>query len=605
MWRETILLAGLGLPACRTTSAETPKTGENMTRKVPVAEFWSRLAEARTAPDTSYAFFLGSGCSVSSGIPDAARLVKDRWLPRLRDLRAPVASNLEDWARKDLPAYDSQDPAGSFGEVAKELFLTDEDTQREIETLCENKFPGFGYAVLAGLSAKNPGRFNVILTTNFDDLMADAFYLFTNQRPLVIADESLAGFIRPTRTRPLVVKLHGDQRLAPSVKDIDTRELAKRMRQKVAQLLEDRGLVFVGYGGRDESIIECLHFLDSSTPRHGVFWVGPSDPSGLPIGEWLGARKTFWVESSDFDELMVRAWKAMGLEHPDERRFDQVYAKYMDDFNNLTRRLDKELPSAPEAGDLRTAVRSAKSALPGPWHFLLGAGVLANADADSAEARYVEGLRIYPAFAPLLGNYAVFLQTVRKDPDRAEEYHKRAIEADPAPANSLANYAVFLQRVRKDPDRAEEYYRRAIEADPADVTSLGKYAGLLLALGRPNGLPTLALALDLVSRAGPQAGAVECWFYAFVHRTDEEKPPALSNLKRLLMEGVRSPRWDLSPHVEAARSAGNPDLPWVELLARVIGEDAAIDALDAWEEWRQTGDAEPEAAVASAGAATV
>ena len=87
--------------------------------------------------------------------------------------------------------------------------------KREIERLCDGRFPAFGYAVLASLMAMDGGRFNIVLTTNFDDLVADALYLFTAARPLVIHHESLANFIRPTRTRPLVVKLHGDHRLSP------------------------------------------------------------------------------------------------------------------------------------------------------------------------------------------------------------------------------------------------------------------------------------------------------------------------------------------------------------------------------------------------------
>ena len=43
---------------------------------------------------------------------------------------------------------------------------------------------------------------------------------------------------------------------------------------------------------------------------------------------------------------------------------------------------------------------------------------------------------------------------------------QRAIEANPNHARILGNYAVFLENVRRDYDRAEEMYRRATRTDP-------------------------------------------------------------------------------------------------------------------------------------------
>ena len=74
--------------------------------------------------------------------------------------------------------------------------------------------------------------FNVLLTTNFDDLVADALFLFTQTRPLVIPHETLAPYIRSTRTRPLIVKLPSDRRLSPYSTPADTATLAPAMSRK-------------------------------------------------------------------------------------------------------------------------------------------------------------------------------------------------------------------------------------------------------------------------------------------------------------------------------------------------------------------------------------
>jgi hypothetical protein len=185
-------------------------------RKMRADEFARRLKVASSEPDKRFAFFLGAGCSVSSGIPAAAGLVKDHWLPRLRDLKAPNRKDLSEWVKQEIFSdYQSEKASEWYGKVIDKIFLQPEERQREIEKLCDGRFPSFGYAALASLVALEGGGFSVVLTTNFDDLVADALYLFTQARPLVIQHESLASFIRPTRTRPLVVKLHGDHRLSP------------------------------------------------------------------------------------------------------------------------------------------------------------------------------------------------------------------------------------------------------------------------------------------------------------------------------------------------------------------------------------------------------
>ena len=197
-------------------------------RTISLEEFARRLKVTTKEPDKRFAFFLGAGASVSSGIRAAGDLVKIDWLPRLRDVCAPHRKDFDIWAKEEFADYNSEYPSAIYGSVIEKLFLNPEERQREIENQCEGRFPSFGYAVLAGLMALAGGRFSVALTTNFDDLIADALYLFSLARPLVIHHESLASYIRPTRTRPLIVKLHGDHRLSPQNTTIET-ESSKRV----------------------------------------------------------------------------------------------------------------------------------------------------------------------------------------------------------------------------------------------------------------------------------------------------------------------------------------------------------------------------------------
>ena len=100
-------------------------------------------------------------------------------------------------------------------------------------------------------------------------------------------------------------------------------------------------------------------------------------------------------------------------------------------------------------------------------------------DHDAAEDLYKRAIQADPNHANTLGSYANFLTDVRGDHDAAEDLYKRAIQADPNHANTLGNYAVFLKTVRGDHDAAEDLYKRAIQADPNHANTLGNYAVFL------------------------------------------------------------------------------------------------------------------------------
>ncbi len=560
---------------------------EKTLRKISADEFARRLRQSTGEQDKRFAFFIGAGCSVSSGIPGAHGLVKDKWLPRLRDLLAPNRKDLDTWAKEEIPGYDTQNPAASYGPVMERLFLQPEERQRELESLCEGRFPGFGYAVLANLLEHQGGCFNVALTTNFDDLMPDALYLFTQARPLTIQHESLAQFIRPTRTRPLIVKLHGDHRLSPLNTSHETERLKEDIGRQVAAVLNDRGLIFIGYGGNDQGIRKMLDGLPAAALPLGVFWVSGAEPQG-EIRPWLESREAIWVEKHDFDELMLLIRDVFDLPHPERKRFDEVFEKYTETYKKLSTRVATLPDTAPDAAALKEAVERADEAFPNWVAPLMAAYRLHETDPDRADAIYAEGIEQFPDSAVLLGSYASFLKDVRKDYDRAEEYFRRALDADPGHASILGNYAILLNDVRKDYDRVEEYYRRALIADPDHANNLGNYAGFLLARGRSDqGLQMLDEVFRLPDASVSSSLAVETRFYAFAHRLDEGRTEAFQNLKRVLEAGARSPGWNLEDNIARAREDEHPDIEWLEKLAAVITENADIAILDEWPAWQE------------------
>ena len=541
--------------------------------------------------DARFVFFLGAGCSVTSGIPAAGALVRE-WLPRLKRFRTGRSDDWETWAVQHFPGRDT-DPAQHYGQVIEELFHTAEERQREIERLTDGKDPGFGYATLAALMShdQHAPHCNVVLTTNFDDMVSDALYLYTNKKPLVIAHESLAGFIRVSRARPLVVKLHGDARLAPKNTVSETQELNAGVTRAIASILKESGLIFIGYGGNDKTIARILSELPDDALPWGVYWINDRC-AGPEMNDWLEKRGAIWVKHLGFDELMLLARNECSLRHPDMSRFQAIEGAYLAAFEQLRQHVQNSTDQADRlsvSDDARDTAASLRSALDRVsttldwWKVEQDATKYKESDPDKADEIYRRGIADLAESAELLGNYALFLHQIRKDYDRAEEYYRRAIEADPEDGDYLSNYALFLYQIRKDYDRAEEYYRRAIEADPSDGDILANYAGLLFKRGRDTEARGVVKQAEDVGPTEP--ALVEMWFYRYAH-VRSERANALRELKRLLMLGARSPGWELSVHVERAVGTGHPAPELLQALATVIADNAPVDILELFAAWQ-------------------
>ncbi len=588
-------------------------------QEIGVQHFIRQIKRVIEEQNGRYAFFLGAGCSISSKIPGAARLV-EHWLPKLKLDKTGTVDGLDDWVKTQFPGYGNDKAALFYADVMRALFPHPLQRQSEIERIVEGKDPAFGYAVLARLMTTDPfgPRCNVVLTSNFDDLVADALYLYTRKKPLVIAHESLAGFARQSE-RPLVVKLHGDALLEPlSLKD-EVAKLKSGVTRVLANLLGNTGLIFMGYGGNDEGILEALQKLPKEALRWGLYWVNKTVPDNT-FGKWLRDRNATWVKHLDFDELMLLARNEFALEHPDEKRFTTLMDTYRGTFEKLSREVT-EKPESPDKAALEEAVEKATKEFQNWWSAAIEAyrhstkspeladqiyreGIekfsdnadLLNSyanflwqvrqDHDGAENQYRKALEADPEHADLLGSYALFLTGVRKDHDKAEDHYRRALEADPQNAIHLGSYANFLWQIRKDHDKAEDHYRRALEADPNNAFNLGNYAGCLLAVGRRDeGWPYSKKARDLADREDLK---LELLFYEYAHTADTtERAKRLAEIKKMIVSGVRSPGWDLAQNVERAIADGHPEPKLLAKLAKVIADEDKAEALEAFKAWKK------------------
>ncbi|MBB35826.1 MAG: SIR2 family protein [Hirschia sp.] len=187
----------------------------------------------------------------------------------------------------------------------------------------------FGHKVLASLMVA--GKVDRIFTTNFDPLAEDAAISAnatlpsTNQRrPTVAAIDSADRAMRclDESDWPLIAKLHGDyQSIAIKNTGLELEQQDARMRHVLIEAGKRFGMLFVGYSGRDGSILEALNdILASPSPfPNGLYWVTSSANRLLPaVTEFLNRAQTAGVdvsvvECTTFDELVAEILKTTDL----------------------------------------------------------------------------------------------------------------------------------------------------------------------------------------------------------------------------------------------------------------------------------------------------
>ena len=334
------------------------------------------------------------------------------------------------------------------------------------------KDPSPGYSILAAALAANPPRHNVVITTNFDNLVADALAIYTDTFPFACGHESLTTFVRAAMRRPLICKIHRDLLLGPQNDPRSLRRLHDAWGTALRALVQQYTPIFIGYGGNDDTLMDLFESLSPNDIKGQMLWCyfEQQEPSQR-IVDLIAEHKGVLVPVPDFDLLMVLLGEQMKIglfDNEIELRAKERAQRYRE------RILDLDTVSHPSVAKSLAATFERAG---GWWAWEQKAR-----NANSPEQRdtiYKQGLEQFHESIGLLNNYAVFLRTERKDIDGAEALYKRAIEADPKHATALGNYANLLYTARKDFDGAEVLYKRAIEADPKHAPALGNYANIL------------------------------------------------------------------------------------------------------------------------------
>ena len=538
---------------------------------MPSAERWTTtgllehfMQVHRQMADRAFAFLLGSGASKSSGIPTGGELVQ-QWLCELHRQLDPDAgiSRVEEWATADhlgIPGFEFARAPEFYPQVFERRFGRDlEQGYAALEHVMQGAEPSIGYSILATILATE--RHSVVITPNFDDLVADALAIFAHPHPLVVGHESLAHFAGPRLRRPLIAKVHRDLFLEPRNSPGELRELPEAWSVALQRLFEHYTLIVMGYGGNDGGLMDLLRTVEPGKIVGGILWCY-REQDGLPRQEILDlvARHSgAVVPILGFDEVMLQLNERLEYSLRGNRITElastrrELYERSVDE---IRARLSVPLPTAAgEAARLQVG-QALERTLQNEFEHR------ADQEPDVArrEQLYRTGVQQFPNSSALFNNGGLFFER-RGQYDEAERLYREAYERRlySQTVKLLINFASFLWRIRKNYTEAEQLYRLAVATQPTIPGVTLSFAAFLLAGARfleavEQARQTLALCGVPPYAVRPDVEAVAFYYLGLINRvTGTDDTAELASLKKLLRAGF--PRYQQLPFAEITQAA--------------------------------------------------
>lgn len=285
------------------------------------------------------AWFLGAGASAASGIPTGYAMIRDfkaqifcrenNLSKREIDTGDQVwIDRIDDFFRRTSLLPRDGDPT-EYAAAFEAVYPQPRHRRQYIDDAISKGTPSFGHRVLGSLIAAR--KVDCVFTTNFDPLVEEAALaanmllpIADQARPTVAAIDSGERAMRCLSESdwPLVAKLHGDYQ-SIVIKNTGS-ELEKQdelMRHVLVEASKRFGMVFVGYSGRDASVMEALtSVLRETAPfPNGLYWVTSSASRLLPaVTQFLenahvAGVDVAVVECKTFDELAADVIKHVDL----------------------------------------------------------------------------------------------------------------------------------------------------------------------------------------------------------------------------------------------------------------------------------------------------
>lgn len=287
--------------------------------------------------ESKFVLFLGAGASKTSGVPTAREMIAEWRKDYLSVENDAKTTGLNVLNLEKQHWYNTSE---EYSRLFEAIYHKPAQRRDFIERALSNTSPSWGYIYLTNLIKS--GVFNTIFTTNFDDLLNEACYLYSEStRPIVCAHDSSIRYVRITSSRPKIIKLHGDflfDNIKNTVTEIES--LEKNMKEKFGQFASEFGFIFLGYSGGDKSVMDVLNLLKRQEGNfpHGIYWcVRSEDEISDRLRDLASDGSIEFIKITGFDEFCAELHEGLGLQQQEH---------LSDPYGCLSKRLDNLISSA-------------------------------------------------------------------------------------------------------------------------------------------------------------------------------------------------------------------------------------------------------------------
>jgi len=472
-----------------------------------------------------FCFIIGSGASVSSGIPTGAGL-EAQWMKEMEespglDEIGEVAKTLEEHLEYKFEeirvAWEETKKSGTplpsdyyFDLYKLRFFPNHRNGYHYLEKIMANRNPGFGYHPLALMLTDGSGS-NLVITTNFDSLIEDALFFYTDDKPLVINHELLAEYAGdPNIKRPVIAKVHRCIFFDPLNQPEETNGLKGIWRDVLASVFQSYTPIVIGYGGGDNSL---MNFLEDSElkMKNGIYWCY-FEKYGLPsekIQRLIKDKNGYLVRTAGFDATMLAFGNALfpdkiGVHEAEEylnRRTSEQIANYEKEYKRLTEQehlnteknaagpineseneFKQEIEKIMERMATTEKERKERNRMTA-WDY--------NREGERCYSlkQYKEAVENYTRAIQLQANNSIFYNNRGCSYDNLREYDKaisdynKAIELDPFNSTAYYNRGYTYNNL-KEYEKAISDYGKAIELSPNNATAYNNRGSIYIVLGR-------------------------------------------------------------------------------------------------------------------------
>jgi hypothetical protein len=266
----------------------------------PAIDPLAPLALSIQANRRVFALFLGSGLSVSSGIPTGRDVVHLLIRKLACALGQDCGEDPETWFHAEF----GDDP--DYSRLLSDLYpapserrnaLNDFFEPNELDIIHGRKQPTPAHQSIAELVKQ--GYFQVILTTNFDRLLERAFSEAGVAYTVVRSAEEAARIDPLQHIQIIIIKINGDYK-DPDLRNTEeeVREYPAEMERLLQRIFSEYGLIICGWSSTSDSGLRDL--LASNPSRYSTYWAtrGELAEEAQPI---LEARNGFVVPIEDAD----------------------------------------------------------------------------------------------------------------------------------------------------------------------------------------------------------------------------------------------------------------------------------------------------------------